>query len=51
MNTSRVEYNKFTDEYFITIPDDVVEALQLEPGDILVWSIDEDRVVLTKQPK
>lgn len=48
MITSRVEYNKFSDEYFITIPDDIVESLQLEPGDLLEWRIEGDRVFLQK---
>ncbi len=36
---SRIEHNKFTDEYFITIPDDIVEALELEVGDTLEWKL------------
>lgn len=50
---SRVEYNKFTDEYCITIPDDIVEALGLETGDTLLWTLSEDRssVYLTKKVK
>lgn len=49
---SRVEYNKFTDEFYITIPDDIVELLALEPDDILVWSIDDtNNVYLAKQIK
>lgn len=46
---TRIEYNKFTDEHFITIPDDVIELLELKMGDILVWSIETNRVCLKKR--
>lgn len=45
---NRVEYNSFTDEYFITIPDDIIEYLQLVPGDTLQWTIEDSGVCLTK---
>ncbi|NDC22295.1 AbrB/MazE/SpoVT family DNA-binding domain-containing protein [bacterium] len=48
---SRIEYNKFVDEYFITIPDDIIELLKLEAGDILEWTIESDRVYLAKREK
>jgi hypothetical protein len=46
---NRVEYNSFTDEYYITIPDDVIEHLQLVPGDTLHWAIESTGVRLTKK--
>lgn len=46
---SRVEYNKFADEYFITIPDDIIQLLDLKFGDVLVWTIDEGKVYLAKR--
>jgi bifunctional DNA-binding transcriptional regulator/antitoxin component of YhaV-PrlF toxin-antitoxin module len=51
MMFSRVEYNKFADEHFITIPDDIIELLNLEVGDILEWTIIEGKVYLAKREK
>lgn len=48
-NENRVEYNAFTDEYFITIPDDVIEHLKLVPGDTLHWSVEPTGILLTKK--
>jgi hypothetical protein len=48
---SRIEYNRFEDEHFITIPDDLIELLKLEVGDILEWTISEDKVYLAKREK
>jgi bifunctional DNA-binding transcriptional regulator/antitoxin component of YhaV-PrlF toxin-antitoxin module len=48
---SRVEYNRFEDEHFITIPDDLIELLKLEVGDILEWTIIEGKVYLAKREK
>lgn len=45
---NRVQYNAFTDEYYITIPDDIIEHLQLVPGDTLLWTIEASGVRLTK---
>ena len=46
---SRVEYNKFTNEYFITVPDDIIEALGLEAGDQLVWEVVGDKIFVSKK--
>lgn len=46
---STVRYNKFADEYFITIPDDVVTALDLKEGDTLIWTIEDGKVYLSKE--
>ena len=51
MMFSRVEYNKFADEHFMTIPDDIIQLLNLEVGDVLVWTINEDKVYLAKREK
>lgn len=48
---SRVEYNKFSDEHFITIPDDIIQLLNLEAGDVLVWTVEEGKVYLAKREK
>ena len=48
---SRVEYNRFEDEHFITLPDDIIQLLNLEPGDILEWTVTEDKVYLAKREK
>lgn len=49
MKTSIVEYNKFSDEYFITLPDDIVQSLQLAAGDTLEWFVENNKVYLTKK--
>ena len=46
---SKIEYNKFTDEYFIVIPDDIAERLHLKAGDTLDWIIDGKRIIITKK--
>ena len=46
---NRVEYDSFTDEYYIIIPDDVIEYLKLVPGDTLVWRLDKGKVYLAKR--
>ena len=46
---STVTYNSFTDEYFIVIPDDVIEFLKLVPGDTLTWSIKDEKVYIEKK--
>jgi hypothetical protein len=48
---ARVEYNRFSDEHFITIPDDIIQLLNLEPGDVLVWTVEKDKVYLAKREK
>lgn len=47
--TSIVQYDSFSDEYFIVIPDDIVDMLHLAPGDTLIWEIQGDKVFITKQ--
>ena len=46
---STVEHNKFTDEYFITLPDKIIESLQLVPGDVLEWAIVDGQVFVSKK--
>jgi hypothetical protein len=48
---ARVEYNRFSDEHFITIPDDIIQLLGLEPGDVLVWTVEKDKVYIAKREK
>lgn len=48
---SRIEYNRFEDEHFITLPDDIIQLLNLEPGDVLVWTLEKDKVYLAKREK
>lgn len=35
-------------DYFIELPEDILEELSLSEGDTLSWSIQEDGVLLTK---
>jgi len=46
---SRIEYNKFSDEHFITIPDDILQLLNLSVGDVLVWTVEEGKVYIAKR--
>jgi hypothetical protein len=48
---ARVEYNRFEDEHFITLPDDIIQLLKLEAGDILEWTLSEGKVYLAKREK
>lgn len=49
LTTSILQYNPFSDEYFIVIPDDIVELLNLSPGDTITWEIQDDKVFVTKK--
>lgn len=46
---TRVEHNKFTDEYFIVIPDDIIQLLNLITGDTIAWSEDSNKVLFGKE--
>lgn len=43
--------SKLTSKAQTTIPQPVRAALHLQPGDELVYEIDEGRVILTKSPR
>ena len=35
--STEVQYDAETDDYFITIPDELLDELQWEEGDVLEW--------------
>jgi bifunctional DNA-binding transcriptional regulator/antitoxin component of YhaV-PrlF toxin-antitoxin module len=43
---SIISYNAFTDEHYITLPDDIVELLDLCAGDTLEWVIQDNKVYI-----
>jgi bifunctional DNA-binding transcriptional regulator/antitoxin component of YhaV-PrlF toxin-antitoxin module len=46
--TAQIEYDKFHDEYYLVIPEDMMDELGWELGDTLVWTIYENKVSLRK---
>ena len=51
--TSNVEYDKTTDEYLITIPEEILKELELNTGDVLNLDCDEvsGKIVMTRRGK
>lgn len=53
MNTkvyqSTVEYNEDFDEYYLTIPDELLENLGWDEGDVLEWHTNKDGTVLLER--
>lgn len=53
MNTkvyqSTVEYNEDFDEYYLTIPDELLENLGWDEGDVLEWHMNKDGTVLLER--
>lgn len=47
--TSTVEYNDELNEYFITIPEDLLDHCGWEENDILEWSTNKDGTVLLER--
>lgn len=37
-----VEYNEDFDEYFLTIPDELIESLGWEEGNVVEWRVNKD---------
>lgn len=44
-----VEYNDDFDEYFLTFPDELLESLGWEEGDVLDWHVNKDGTVLVER--
>lgn len=44
-----VEYNDDFDEYFLTLPEDMVDHLGWEAGDIVEWHVNKDGTVLIER--
>lgn len=43
-----IKYNSFTDEFYIVIPDDLIEELQLQSGDKVNIDIDNKEALFEK---
>jgi bifunctional DNA-binding transcriptional regulator/antitoxin component of YhaV-PrlF toxin-antitoxin module len=46
---STVEYNEDFKEYFLTIPEELIERLGWEEGDMLEWHLNKDGTVLLER--
>lgn len=42
---TRVKYDSLSEEYYITIPENIVRHMSLEVGDILSWTIKPNGLV------
>lgn len=40
--TTHVQYDETSDDYYITLPEELLESLNWEIGDDLEWEEDED---------
>lgn len=49
MTTANLEYESGLDEYFVVLPQEIVDEWGLEEGDELEWVIEEDKVYLTRK--
>jgi hypothetical protein len=46
---STVEYNEDFKEHYITIPDDLIEHLGWEEGDVIEWHMNKDGTLLLER--
>ena len=47
--TTNVEYDAITQDYFITIPDEILLGLNWKEGDTLNWEVtDSKQIIITK---
>lgn len=44
-----VEYNEDFGEYFLTIPDELLESLGWEEGDVVEWHMNKDGTALLER--
>jgi bifunctional DNA-binding transcriptional regulator/antitoxin component of YhaV-PrlF toxin-antitoxin module len=44
-----VEYNEDFDEYYVTLPDDLLESVGWEEGDVVEWHVNKDGTVLIER--
>jgi bifunctional DNA-binding transcriptional regulator/antitoxin component of YhaV-PrlF toxin-antitoxin module len=44
-----VEYNEDFDEYYVVLPEELVERLAWEEGDVVEWLINKDGTVLVER--
>lgn len=43
-----IEYDEFHNDYYLILPDEMLKQLGWEVGDVLIWTIYEDKVGLRK---
>jgi bifunctional DNA-binding transcriptional regulator/antitoxin component of YhaV-PrlF toxin-antitoxin module len=48
MYRSKVEFDSEMDEYFIILPQELMEEMGIEVGDELTWVVEEDKIYLRK---
>lgn len=44
-----VEYNDDFREYFVTLPEELLESIGWEEGDVVEWSVNKDGTVLVQR--
>lgn len=44
-----VEYNEDFDEYYITLPDELIGSLGWDEGDVVEWHVNKDGTVLVER--
>ena len=44
-----VEYNEDFQEYFLTLPDELLDNIGWEEGDVLEWHVNKDGTVLIER--
>jgi bifunctional DNA-binding transcriptional regulator/antitoxin component of YhaV-PrlF toxin-antitoxin module len=49
--TSVVEYDSVSDEYFVKIPDELLQQLDWKVGDSLTYKLEPEKVVLFNSTK
>jgi bifunctional DNA-binding transcriptional regulator/antitoxin component of YhaV-PrlF toxin-antitoxin module len=47
--TSTIEYNDDFGEYYVTLPDELLESLGWEEGDIVEWHMNKDGTALVER--
>ena len=45
---TEVQYDESSDELFLPIPDEILDSLGWDIGDVLQWEYNDDSVVLKK---
>jgi len=46
---STVEYNDDFGEYFITLPEELIQSVGWEEGDVLEWQVNKDGTVVLER--
>lgn len=46
---STVEYNQDFGEYFVTLPEELIESVGWEEGDVLEWRVNKDGTVVLER--